>query len=873
MSNQEIGAEALNKALLIAASEGNIKKIEELLTKGANLEYATKVEENGIRVGTTPLMRAAQSGKLEAVQFLLTKAGPKANSMANATDLYGYTFLHLAAENGHSKTVQWILSQKFAADLIKETNNMRQTLLFCAVHGNCDLQTVTQIFNAHPTALSAQDRDGRTSFETAAGRASPEVLEFLLKKAEETKVDANIKHYSTQDNLIHKMVAWKFQWHPKYALENLRILMRRFPNAMTEKNEDKLTPFFLALQSGNYSAARVMLEQFPDLINSRDREELRRTPLHLVVLNAIKSGGYMEEEVKGRFEEAIELLDYLLPKYPGALERVNRNESAHLEDAQHQTAFELAVTSMTEGGRAKIGAKKLVNYFTSKGAWIETVVEASPPAISALRDQYSPLFSWQQKELPGAIQLVRELGTGVNVRSIEMQGAPLHYAIRNNNMPLVFELLSVGARVDLENSDGKTALQLIEKNPHPFYKTLLNFFTAKQLNTQLETAYKAQTEKSVAAVPRDLKDATESKNQFERKLSKEPRDQKANEERVELKSAEAILDKLREVTPKAYEVTKYMDQGIDQEEVFTKEQQVEVRATLAKMMAPVDANGELLPIKGEAAVAAYTALSKVDKNNEFYREAHRRMYYLLAEPVVLLRVDKDKEPVPLARASAFGESNLNAMSKPEKKADGKFQNEAASMTLEKKPASEIEITGLDEEEPQEKLGLEQQVKPVAKKSSRDDIEKETLQNKIVHLFIYDSKSKELINHIAEFVFGPTAGLTKTKEAKKIYEDILQAEIDANPRIAIKILNFYADKENQKLLSENISLKAENKQLEEQMSQIKEQNSLLKEKLAKLEAQMATLTQSSTLQFTREKATPTTPDTPTKQAPKGGKSIP
>ena len=56
----------LNKALLVAAGDGKLAAVKELLKKGADIQFRDPGP-----VGKTPLVRAIQSGKLDVVKFLV----------------------------------------------------------------------------------------------------------------------------------------------------------------------------------------------------------------------------------------------------------------------------------------------------------------------------------------------------------------------------------------------------------------------------------------------------------------------------------------------------------------------------------------------------------------------------------------------------------------------------------------------------------------------------------------------------------------------------------------------------------------------------------------------------------------------------------
>lgn len=78
-----------------AAMKGDVKKVQELLDKGANI--------NEWKYGT-PLMFAASEGKLEVVKLLVSR-GADLNAQAKA----GWTALGWAAMNGHQEVVDFLI--------------------------------------------------------------------------------------------------------------------------------------------------------------------------------------------------------------------------------------------------------------------------------------------------------------------------------------------------------------------------------------------------------------------------------------------------------------------------------------------------------------------------------------------------------------------------------------------------------------------------------------------------------------------------------------------------------------------------------------------------------------------------------------------
>ena len=96
--NKKVKTTALNRALLEASKDGNLKDVEELLADGADI--------NGIVEGDgTPLIVAARAGNKPMVQFLIQQgADPNVAARGDGNALI------MAAEEGHAEIVDLLLN-------------------------------------------------------------------------------------------------------------------------------------------------------------------------------------------------------------------------------------------------------------------------------------------------------------------------------------------------------------------------------------------------------------------------------------------------------------------------------------------------------------------------------------------------------------------------------------------------------------------------------------------------------------------------------------------------------------------------------------------------------------------------------------------
>lgn len=85
---------SLSQELIDAAAEGNAKRVEELLNKGANIEVHARDD-------WTPLTIAAREGHYETVKLLLDRG-----AKVNAKEGGGHTPLFWAKKYSHQKVIE-----------------------------------------------------------------------------------------------------------------------------------------------------------------------------------------------------------------------------------------------------------------------------------------------------------------------------------------------------------------------------------------------------------------------------------------------------------------------------------------------------------------------------------------------------------------------------------------------------------------------------------------------------------------------------------------------------------------------------------------------------------------------------------------------
>jgi hypothetical protein len=148
----------LNAKLHDAASKGNTRRVEDLISRGASVDSG-----DGSNNGRTALMLAAAFGHTDTVNAL---AGTY-NANVDAVGQNGGTALMLAAGNGHTGTVN-ALAGTYNANVDAADKDGYTALIFAAFYGRTD--TVNALAGTHNANVEAADKEGMTALMFAAGK-------------------------------------------------------------------------------------------------------------------------------------------------------------------------------------------------------------------------------------------------------------------------------------------------------------------------------------------------------------------------------------------------------------------------------------------------------------------------------------------------------------------------------------------------------------------------------------------------------------------------------------------------------------------------------------------------------------------------------
>ena len=133
-----------NDELVVAAREGRMHKVQELLAAGANVNHRLEQVPAGHTAQDQPIIAAATSGQTEIVKLLLEKG---ANVNAQNTEDYENA-LHRAIKNKHDETIDVLL--KAGIDPNLETINGIDPLLLAVEQDNFPLIQKLVKYGAYP---------------------------------------------------------------------------------------------------------------------------------------------------------------------------------------------------------------------------------------------------------------------------------------------------------------------------------------------------------------------------------------------------------------------------------------------------------------------------------------------------------------------------------------------------------------------------------------------------------------------------------------------------------------------------------------------------------------------------------------------------
>ncbi len=443
------GAVAAARAvpLVEAAKHGDLKHARSLVAQKVNVN-APDVD------GSTALHWAAHRGDVTLVDLLL-QAGAKA-ATANA---YGVTPLALAAESGEPGVVSRLI--KAGADANAATTGGETVLMTASRLGKAEAVKVLLEHGAQVNATEATR--GQTALMWAAAEGHADVVRLLLQKGADinttSRGPASPKDI-TEGASIYKRVAPRIDpFKPvQFAvraghLEATRALVEAGAN-VNEETVNGMSLLTLAIANAAFDTASYLIDKGADVNDAKQGW----TPLIQVVrVRNLNIGQFPHPVIKGGMT-SIELAQKLIKagaKVDGVTEKAF-NDGWRGFFGPKATAFLLA---------AKGGDTEMMRLLAENGADVfhKNATGSNAVMVAAGVDMFNPNEdSGTDAEGLAALKLALELGKGkFDVNELNRSGeAALHGAMHRNSTEIVRVLVEAGAKLDLKNKKGLTAIQI-----------------------------------------------------------------------------------------------------------------------------------------------------------------------------------------------------------------------------------------------------------------------------------------------------------------------------------------------------------------------------------------------------------------------------
>jgi ankyrin repeat protein len=400
-------------ALHPAARRGNEAAVKALIAAEVDINA---VNENG----SSPLQIAAHGREAgeshlsghEVVVRILIEEGAE----VTAKDLYSYTALHLAADNGNMTVVKLLLENRADVDAKEEDN--WTALHLAAQNGH---EAVVELLLERGADVTARSTIGSTVLHLAAQNGYEVVVNLLLKHG----ADIEARENTNSSAALH--LAAK-----NGAEAVIKLLLENGAN-IEAKDKDGSTALFLAAVDGHEAVVRLLLKNGADI---EAKDDINWT----TVLTASAQYGH-EAVVKLLLEEGADIeakekedwtaLHAAAQHGHKAVVKLllEKGANALLTSSAGRTALHLA---------AEDGHEATVKLLLENGADIAAIDEMG---WTALR-----LAAWKGHE--AVVKLVLENGVDIEVRG-ENGRTALHAAAENGHQVVVKQLLENGADVKL----------------------------------------------------------------------------------------------------------------------------------------------------------------------------------------------------------------------------------------------------------------------------------------------------------------------------------------------------------------------------------------------------------------------------------------
>ncbi|XP_041461535.1 ankyrin-1-like [Lytechinus variegatus] len=383
-----------NTPLFNAASKGNLKGVDDLICRGANvnkpstrgrcpLHVAAERGHGNIvnllisrgadvqvecDIGQTPIHKAAANGHTGIVESLIAHG-----SSIDCEDQTGWTPFNAAVQHGHLETLIFLLSKEAK----QNKHNGRTPLYAAAEFGQLE---ILQFLISKGADMKSENPSGRIPLHGAAISGDMEIIKYLIQAGSDVN-KGTPKGFTPFDAAI------------KYG--HLEVIKYLIKEGSKLKRYDGMTPLYVAAKFGHLEIVKFFISQGADVNEENDSGEI---PLH-----------------GAAFSSKMEVIEYL----------IQRGSDVNKAEANGRTPFNAAV---------QYGHLDAVKYLIEKGAKQNTF------------DGINPLYAAAQFGHLDIVKFFISKGADVN-RENDKGMIPLHGAASRGHIKVIMYLLKRGSDV------------------------------------------------------------------------------------------------------------------------------------------------------------------------------------------------------------------------------------------------------------------------------------------------------------------------------------------------------------------------------------------------------------------------------------------